>query len=276
MIDAAAVAPGRTAPATQLVRVSRVEPAMGTMFTLVAHVDRERHAAELAALDEAAAWLHEVDDRFTTYAPQSEWLSWSRGEVDLDDAHPDVRHVVDRAAELTAVTEGAFSLTADPTRGPDPAAYVKGWAIQRAAELLVAGGADHVFVNGGGDIVVTRRHEPWHIGIQDPHDPTGLIGVIDIEHGAVATSGAYERGEHVIDAATGRPATSLASATVVGPDLGLADAYSTALFAAGEAGLAWFARVDDYGAYLVRPDRTKVVAGAIRVSRTEGSGPAAA
>ncbi len=253
------------------IRLSRVEPAMGTMFSLVVMVAPDRRPGMLAALDEAVAWLHEVDDRFTTYAPGSEWLSWVRGEVDLDDAHPDIRHVVDRAAALDEATEGAFSLTADPTRAPDAAAYVKGWAIQRAAELLVAGGADHVFVNGGGDIAVTRRPEPWRIGIQDPHDPAGLIGVIDIAHGAVATSGAYERGEHVIDAATGRPAAALASATVVGPDLGLADAYSTALFAAGEPGLTWFARLEGYGAYLVRPDRSTVVAGAISVSQPDGA-----
>jgi FAD:protein FMN transferase len=248
------------------VQLTHVEPAMGTVFSIVVTTAPEERSAGLEAIREAVAWLHEVDRRFTTFAADSEWLRYARGDLDLDDAHPDVRHVVDRAAQITQDTEGAFSLHADPDRVPDPAAYVKGWAIQRAAEILRAGRARSVFVNGGGDIAVTRRAVPWRIGIQDPHDPAGLVGVVEFDHGAVATSGAYERGAHVFDPTTGRPAYALASATVVGPDLGLADAYSTALFACGEPGLSWLRRLEGYGAYLVRGDGSTVTAGAIRLA----------
>jgi thiamine biosynthesis lipoprotein len=58
---------------------------------------------------------------------------------------------------------------------------------------------------------------------------------------AIATSGTYERGFHVIDPRRGVPATFLWSVTVVGPDLGLADAYATAGLAMGEAGPRWLA-----------------------------------
>ena len=50
---------------------------------------------------------------------------------------------------------------------------------------------------------------------------------------AVATSGRYERGDHVLDPRTGLPATGLASVTVVGPDLAIADAYATAAVVLG-------------------------------------------
>ena len=67
----------------------------------------------------------------------------------------------------------------------------------------------------------------------------------------MATSGSYERGAHIIDPRTGEPTAAVASATVVGPDLGNADAYATALYAAGPAGLRWFARAAGYNALLV-------------------------
>jgi thiamine biosynthesis lipoprotein len=51
--------------------------------------------------------------------------------------------------------------------------------------------------------------------------------------GAVATSGTYERGARLIDPHSGMPTTRAASATVVGPDLAMADALATALVIAG-------------------------------------------
>jgi FAD:protein FMN transferase len=58
---------------------------------------------------------------------------------------------------------------------------------------------------------------------------------------AVATSGAYERGAHVVDPRTGRAPRGVLSVTVAGPDLGTADAYATAAFAMGLDGPAWTA-----------------------------------
>ena len=55
-----------------------------------------------------------------------------------------------------------------------------------------------------------------------------------LREGAVATSGAYERGAHIVDPHTGRPPRGVLSVTVVGPDLATADAYATAAFAMGE------------------------------------------
>ena len=68
---------------------------------------------------------------------------------------------------------------------------------------------------------------------------------------AVATSGAYERGAHIVDPHTGRPPSGVMSVTVIGPDLATADAYATAAFAMGEAGPAWTARLRDYEAMTV-------------------------
>jgi thiamine biosynthesis lipoprotein len=57
--------------------------------------------------------------------------------------------------------------------------------------------------------------------------------------GAVATSGTYERGTHIVDGRTGRPVRDLVSLTVIAPDLTTADATSTAAFAMGTDGIGW-------------------------------------
>jgi thiamine biosynthesis lipoprotein len=92
-------------------------------------------------------------------------------------------------------------------------------------------------INAGGDIAVYGRPAPgltWRIGIQHPLARDRIILTADLAGaGAVATSGSYERGEHVVDPRTGRPTTALLSATVIGHDLGYADALATGLYASG-------------------------------------------
>ena len=71
---------------------------------------------------------------------------------------------------------------------------------------------------------------------------------------AVATSGSYERGPHIVDPRTGRAPAGVASVTVLGPDLATADAYATAAFAMGVEGPAWTAGLDDYDALTILAD----------------------
>jgi thiamine biosynthesis lipoprotein len=242
----------------ELVEIRRVADVMGTVVSIaVWHRDGEGEATRLgAAVLRALAWLREVDDRFTTWRPGSEWLAYAEGRVDLADTHPDIRAVVAECDRLRVETAGAFALDADPNRPPDPAAYVKGWGTQRAADLLVDAGAAKVCVSCGGDVVVWGGERAWRVGIQSPFVPDEVHGIVELREGAVATSGRYERGDHLYDPRTGQPATAWASVTVVGPDLGRADAYSTAAFAAGEDALGWLSRLPGYSSYLIAPDRS--------------------
>jgi thiamine biosynthesis lipoprotein len=75
--------------------------------------------------------------------------------------------------------------------------------------------------------------------------------VVEIDGGAVATSGTAERGPHVIDPHSGRAALELASVTVIGADLTRADAYATAALAMGPAAPAWLSRLQDHEAYVI-------------------------
>jgi len=90
------------------------------------------------------------------------------------------------------------------------------------------------------------------VGILDPGDTRAVIEVVRVRDGAVATSGLYERGAHIIDPRSGRRQVALDSATVVGPDPGLTDALATAVLLRGPESVAWFAALPAYSIYLVR------------------------
>jgi FAD:protein FMN transferase len=205
------------------------------------------------------AWLRWVDATFSTYRADSEISRLDRGE--LGDPHPLVREVLDRCEALRRETGGYFDVRAGGQL--DPSGYVKGWAVERAAALVAAAGARDFCLDAGGDVLV--RGGPWRIGIRHPRRPDLLAGVLSLHDGAVATSGAYERGAHVIDPRTGRPPAAVLSVTVVGPDLGTADAYATAAFALGADGPAWTASLDGYEAMTIVPaDRVLMTRGFAR------------
>ncbi|MFG1890546.1 FAD:protein FMN transferase [Micromonospora sp. NPDC049051] len=212
---------------------------MGTAISL--DLADDLPAAELDELASGVfAWLREVDARFSTYRADSEVCRVDRGELRPAEAGADLRAVLARCADLWQATDGFFDAYA--TGRLDPSGYVKGWAVQVASDrLLVAGAANHC-LNAGGDVRV-RGHSPagrpWRIGVRHPWDAMSTCLVLAGTDLAVATSGVYERGHHVLDPRRGVPATGLRSVTVVGPDLGLADAYATAAVAMGPAGLGW-------------------------------------
>jgi thiamine biosynthesis lipoprotein len=90
------------------------------------------------------------------------------------------------------------------------------------------------------------------VGIADPFRPGRLALVVEARDCAVATSGTAERGTHIVDPHAGRPAAGLASLTVVGPSLALADACATAAFAMGpDRARAWAESLDGYEAYAI-------------------------
>jgi thiamine biosynthesis lipoprotein len=132
----------------------------------------------------------------------------------------------------------------------DLGGVAKGWAADTAMRRLSH--AYPVLVDAGGDIAVSGPRAcgaPWAVGVADPHDPAGLLDVLLVAGGGVATSGRdYRRWRqqgrwqhHIIDPRTGRPAaTDILSATVVAPDVVAAEvAAKTALILGSEAGLAW-------------------------------------
>jgi FAD:protein FMN transferase len=229
------------------------------MGTVVSFDVRDQHVPA-AAIDRAIEYLHDIDRRFSPYKPDSEVSRLMRGELAFDDASPDVRRIMALCDDLARVTDGYFDARRFRSDGlPDPTGVVKGWAVEEAGFILIEAGAANFCVNGGGDIVTRGSPEPgsdapWQIGIQHPLQRDKLATVLEVRDGAVATSGTYERGEHVIDPHTGLAATELVSLTVVGPSLTYADAFATAAFAMGRKGAEWLAGREGYEAFAITAD----------------------
>lgn len=233
----------------------RVEFVMGTAISLDLADDLPPERLDQLA-EQVFGWMREVDQRFSTFKADSEVSRFDRGEVVLSDASADLRATLERCADLWGDTDGFFDAYA--TGRFDPSGYVKGWSAQVASDRLVAAGAPNHCVNAGGDVRVrglSSSGEPWRVGVQDPWDPSRVALVVHGTDLAVATSGVYERGHHVIDPRRGTPARGLRSVTVVGTDLGTADAYATAALAMGQAGVSWLGRLSGYEWAVVTDDR---------------------
>jgi thiamine biosynthesis lipoprotein len=83
----------------------------------------------------------------------------------------------------------------------------------------------------------------------------GVAAIVAGDDLAVATSGEYARGQHVLDPHTGRPPSGVLSVTITGPNLATADAYATAAFAMGaDRAPAWTARLRGYEAMTILAD----------------------
>lgn len=229
--------------------MKHVERVMGTAVSF------DVRGGTPATVADACAILHRADALFSTWQPDSPMSRLRRGELSVGDAPGEIAQVLDLCAEAKRISGGWF----DPWRMPggvDPTGLVKGWAAQRAADSLRDAGAEAAMVNAAGDIVTFGEPEPgrsWHLGIRDPRKPDRIAWVVAVRDGAVATSAAYERGDHVLDPHTGALARAALSATVTGPDLALADALATGLFAAGVVGLPLIDALPGYDALLVEP-----------------------
>ncbi|MGZ4338199.1 MAG: FAD:protein FMN transferase [Gaiellaceae bacterium] len=241
---------------TQLPGVRRVEQIMGLPIVVDVRDDNESGAA----LEKLFDWLRWVDATFSTYKDDSEISRINRGELRREDAHPHVRYVLERCEELCQETAGYFDMNT-PAGSIDPSGLVKGWAVDRAAAILDEAGLHNYAVSAGGDMRVRGRAVPelaWRIGIQHPLDTQQVAAVVETASElAIATSGAYARGEHIVDPHTGRPPSGILSVTIVGRELATADAYATAAFAMGpELAPHWTARLEGYEAMTILADET--------------------
>ena len=212
-----------------------------------------------SAVEDVKKFVFEVDEVFSTYKPDSVISKLRRGEIEIDGCSEDVIEVWNACGLASELSEGAFNPWA-VAGGFDPSGYVKGWAADRVADILVKAGVEHVQVNAAGDLTLRGGFltldgviETWKIGVVNPDNRQEVLRVFEITDGAIATSGTYERGTHIVDPHSGLIAIGAKSATVIGPDGGLADAMATALMVSGDDGANWFGReeLDGYSAWVI-------------------------
>jgi thiamine biosynthesis lipoprotein len=235
------------------------EEVMGTVVSFDVRSTAPPAVVE-GAVSVAVDWLHWVDRTFSTYKPGSEVNRFDRGELPAAQLSAELSLVLSLCQCFARKTGGYFDAWAGGRF--DPSGLVKGWSIDRASHILARHGmSDHV-VEGGGDIRLRGRPsggKPWVVGIRHPLERDACCAVVSLPGGpgpgwAVATSGNYERGLHVVDPTTGRPASELASVTVIGHQLTSADAYATAALAMGRKAPAWLAHLSGYESLVVGPD----------------------
>ena len=209
---------------------------------------RGRHTDDEAAgeaWDRCVAELTAADHVFSTYREDSVVSRLSRGELGPADCPAEVREVLALGEQARVESGGAFDVRRPGPDGVpvlDPSGVVKGWAVQRASAHLLALPDTDVCLSAGGDMVchvADDARTSWRVGIEDPRDPRRLRATVEVRRGAVATSGAAHRGEHITDARTGRVPGVVASVTVLADDLTWADIDATAAYAMGAKALEW-------------------------------------
>ena len=142
----------------------------------------------------------------------------------------------------------------------------KGYSVESVITLLREAGVQHALATAGGDtrLLGDRHGKPWIVGVRDPDDESGLVTRIGLVDEAVSTSGDYERFfiedgvryHHILDPGTGRPASDVRSATIVGPDATMTDGLSTSVFVLGpEKGIELIESLDGYEAIVVDTER---------------------
>lgn len=211
-------------------------------------------------LDVAAveSWFEDVNRRFSPFLDTSEVSRLNAGLIQHRAASPSLREILRRCDETRAETNGWFDAVRDGV--VDPSGLVKGWAIERASELLTSRGHRHHFVDAGGDVQTSGARadgEPWRVGIRNPFNHEEIVKVLAISGGAVATSGTAARGRHIYDPLRNGPAeTDLVSMTVVARSIFDADRMATAAFAMGRSGLRFIAEQPGLEGYAIHENGT--------------------
>lgn len=223
-----------------------------------------REGTEISAINAAAGHdaIHVGTDTMTVVRAGMEVSQWSDGAFDLSWAalrgmylfQRGQEHVptddeiaarlplvnfrdieVDEAAQTVRLRREGMAIG---TGG-----IAKGYALDRARDLLIARGFTQFMIFGGGQVTVhgQRGDRPWRVGIQNPR-ASDYIGFFETDGGSIATSGDYEhyfiddegrRWHHIIDLSTGRPATRSVQVSIITDEGIYADAMTKPCFVWG-------------------------------------------
>lgn len=132
--------------------------------------------------------------------------------------------------------------------------FVKEYTADCAAQACRAAGIEHGLVDLGGDIALIGPHpdgSAWRVGVQHPRDLQHPIAYVELDQGAIATSGDYERfmevdGKrycHILNPRTGWPAQHLASVSVLAPQCLIAGTATTIAILKEAQGPAWLSEL---------------------------------
>lgn len=205
-------------------------------------------------LDDIFAYFAYIDNTFSPFKGLSELSRINRGELNRSMWSADMKAIFYLAEETKRETGGYFDIKT-PDGRYDPSGIVKGWAIWKAAGILRKKGFRNFYVDAGGDVEVSGTNErggKWTIGIRNPFNVREIVKKVALTSGGIATSGNYERGNHIYNPKTGKAADSdVVSVSVVGPNVYEADRFATAAFAMGEVGIRFLEQLPGLEGYAI-------------------------
>ncbi len=210
-------------------------------------VEIENATALSQAFDKVFDYFRLVDEKFSTYKDTSEVSRINRGEILSADFSDEMKNIFLFAEQTKKETKGYFDITKRDGM-VDPSGLVKGWAILNASKILERLGVKSYYIEAGGDIQVAGKI--WKVGIRNPFKSAENIKVLFLKSEGIATSGTYERGQHIYNP-HGKISDEIVSLTVIGPNIYEADRFATAAFAMGRAGIAFIEKLSGFEGFMI-------------------------
>lgn len=237
--------------------------ALGTVNQITAWFDEPERETARIAVDKAEEYVNGMDDRLSVFKPDSE-ISMVNSNAGIRDTllSGDTFDLLELSVKYGELTGGLFDITTKPlTEAGRPDARInyhdilldkrslsvrlrnagqgihlggiaKGYAIDRVSEILKRYGVKKAMINLGG--TVRNIGESGTVGVRNPFEPKKTAVFLESVDEAVVTSGLYERGNHIFNPVSGKPAVSdLVSATVVGDNGAAADVAATVCMITG-------------------------------------------
>jgi len=209
-----------------------------------------------ADIDEVFDWYTHVDETFSTYKETSEISRINAGQISEDSYSAEMREILAACEKTKQETKGFFDISHNGKL--DPSGYVKGWAIQRAAEILRDKGFHSYYVEIAGDIQTigcNAEGKPWTVGIRNPFNRQEIIKRLSLQNKGIATSGTSIRGQHIYNPhQLDQQESNIVSLTAIADKIVDADRFATAAFAMGQDGIAFIAETNRLEGYMIDAD----------------------
>lgn len=211
-------------------------------------------STDIKKIEEVFDYFNFVDEIFSTYKKTSEISRINNKELGIGSVRAEVKEILKLSKETNKETGGYFDiLRNDETI--DPSGIVKGWAIHKAAQILLKNGIKNFYIDAGGDIQVSKPalgKEFWNVGIQNPFEINQIIKIVSLQNEGMATSGTYNRGQHIYNPLNReKQLEEIVSITVIGPNIYEADRFATAAFAMGKDGIYFIENLKGFEGYQI-------------------------
>lgn len=206
-------------------------------------------------LEDIFSYFVWVDNMFSTFKKNSEISKINRGEIDKKDFSKEMNNVLKLCEKTKKETNGFFDIKQNDKM--DPSGIVKGWAILSAAKILKEKGFENYYVDAGSDIQISGKNKDcalWSLGIRHPFVKDQIVKILNVTNCGVATSGIYERGTHISNPKTKKPADEIVSLTVIGPNILEADRFSTGAFPMGKEAINFIEKTKELEGYMIDKD----------------------